>query len=762
MTPLLWAAVLAAAQSPAVVLDLGTSTSQVWEGAARLTAEDRWTNGAVAGWVDAAGMRAIAYPHTAPVHNPSRGREEPPPIWTSPITEDALIGTNAATLRVAVPRGEYEIEVISGSSVPQHRAWVFDFDLAAGGTTQRVIVPGPYDFRFTRLRGSAGPDGLDLRLLPRNRWIANAVLVWPAGDHATAKRILDPILEWTFGLPPHERERWREDPPPPAGARPTLRPHEDERGFRIWARHWQEPVWPATEPREEELDPEVRLFATPGEYEPFTVIVRPLRNLARVEVEISAIGPVPAGEVDLRRVRYMRARPNYSTIGRFRIVPDVLERWQTGPAAANENLRLWATVRVPSNSPPDTYRGELTIRADGARAVVPIRLRVLPFRLREPEDRLYAIYYHHPLDLAAAAPDPLSSAYWRRKAELEHADIAAHGTRNVVLHVSASPADERGDFRIGWDLLGEKIELGRRYGFRGPIVVSFPVEAVYRRHTGESYGSHLRGVRTPPPAFSEEITAMVRAIEAGRRERGWPEFLYYPVDEPSTEPASVEFMVTVLRACKAAGVRTYVTADPTLDAFEPLWPWVDVWCFQAFNVPPAQIRADRERGIEYWCYPNHVAGENDHTPTAGARMTYGFGFRRSEYRALIPWIYQGNRGNPWNYLDSPNMDFMNRSEPDGTPIPVTLWEAYREGWDDARYIATLERMIAAARAQPASELRRAADEAEAELRAILDAVPDLPRFRTEGLWGGEEFDVNRWRIARRILDLMAAGLPPPE
>ena len=48
-----------------------------------------------------------------------------------------------------------------------------------------------------------------------------------------------------------------------------------------------------------------------------------------------------------------------------------------------------------------------------------------------------------------------------------------------------------------------------------------------------------------------------------RKERGWPEFLYYPVDEPSTAPDSVNFMLKVLKACKAAGVRTYVTADPT-------------------------------------------------------------------------------------------------------------------------------------------------------------------------------------------------------
>ncbi|MCX7818060.1 MAG: hypothetical protein N2652_02460 [Kiritimatiellae bacterium] len=768
MRPARWLVITAlvlpaiAAELPARVgLDLGAVTSEVWAGFLRLTPEDRWTNGALAGWVDAPGLRAVVQRHAVPVENPARGRTEPPPMWTSPITEDALLGTEAATLRIAVAPGEYEVEVISGSSVSQHRAWVFDFDLAVGGATQRVIVAGIYEFRFTRLHAVAGPDGLEVRFLPRNRWIANAVVVWPAGDPAAERDMLAEVYEWTFGLPPHERERWREDPPPPPGEVEPLRPHERERGFRVWSRHWMEPVYPASEPRGEELDPEIRLFATPGELEPFTVVVRPLRDLERIEAEALGIGPVPAGRIELRSVRYMRARPNYSVFGSYRVVPDVLERWAPRSLRAGENLRLWATVHVPEDAPAGEHRGGIVIRAGGARAEVPVRLRVLPFRLREPKDRLYAIYYRHPLDLADAAPDAISRNYWRRKAELEHADIAAHGTRNVVLHVSASPADERGEFRIRWDLLGEKIELGRRHDFRGPLVVSFPVEAVYRRHTGRTYGSHLRGVERPPAAFAEEITAMVRAIEAGRRERGWPEFLYYPVDEPSTEPAAVEFMVTVLRACKAAGVRTYVTADPTADAFEPLRPWVDVWCYQAFNVPASRVHADRARGIEYWCYPNHVAGENDHTPVAGARMTYGFGFHRSGYRALIPWIYQANVGNPWNYLDGPYMDFMNRSEPDGTPTPVALWEAYREGWDDARYLATLQHLIDAARECGGPAAHRAADAAEAELQGVLDAVPALVRFKTEGLWDADEFDIHRWRIARRILKLIAAGVPPP-
>ncbi|MFQ5808905.1 MAG: hypothetical protein ACE5JM_04720, partial [Armatimonadota bacterium] len=164
----------------------------------------------------------------------------------------------------------------------------------------------------------------------------------------------------------------------------------------------------------------------------------------------------------------------------------------------------------------------------------------------------------------------------------------------------------------------------------------------------------------------------------------------------------------------------------------------------------------QERGVEYWCYPNHVAGENDHTPVAGARMTYGFGLWRSGFRTLIPWIYQANIGDPFNYLDGSAMDFMNRSEPDGTPIPVTLWEAYREGYDDYRYIYTLEQLINLARESSRTRARDALQRAEQELRSVWDAIDVQTKYKYDGLWAPEEFDVYRWIVASQILQLQRA------
>ena len=149
-------------------------------------------------------------------------------------------------------------------------------------------------------------------------------------------------------------------------------------------------------------------------------------------------------------------------------------------------------------------------------------------------------------------------------------------------------------------------------------------------------------------------------------------------------------------------------------------------------------------------------GENDHTTVNGARMTYGFGFWRSGFTTLIPWIYRSNNGNPWNYLDGTSSDFFNRTEDSGRPIPVQMWEAYREGYDDYRYIYTLQTLIARAKKQGGRPARAAAD-AQKDLEYCWNQIRVQPKYKWDNLWEPRESDVYRWVVANAILKLQEAG-----
>jgi hypothetical protein len=749
------------ASAPALY-DMGTSASAVWDGFTRVTAQSIFTPDAGFGWESGQGLRARAQAYEAPVHNASRGSDEPPPIWTNAITEDAILGEREDAFLARLPPGAYELYIVCGTSEAM-RSQYFDFDVQVGQERQRLQFEGGYRFHALRFRTMVRQEPLAVRFIPRSKWVVNAILAYPLADaQRMQQQVIAPFEQSTWRMPPDQWAKWKEDPRPAPDPMPPLNEAMPRANAILYARHYLECIYPDTRPRAEEIvNPAIRIFATPGEYEPATFTLLPLADVSGVRVAVSDIGPVPAGNIEVRRVRYSMARPNYRVNYRYRIVPDILERVDRSARLdlkAGENTTFWLTVRVPEDAPPGIYNG--TIRVGGSRGAMtlPITLRILPFKLREDPARLFAIYYRHPYDLLAGATDDVSRDYFRRRADLEHADMAAHGTRNITLSCYSPPADAQGNFRFNFDLLDQKLALWKKHEFRGPVVMSINTGGVYQKYMKERFGSHLRGVKDPPEAFSREITAMVRAIEAERTRRGWPEFLYYPVDEPSTEAASVNFMVKVLQACRAAGVRTYVTADPTHEQFAPMRPYIDVWCTQPFAPDRQTIQADmKARGVEYWCYPNHVNGENDHTPVAGARMTYGFGFWRSGFLTLIPWIYSYSNGDPFNYLDGSAMDFFNRHEPDGTPMPVAMWEAYREGYDDYRYIHTLQAAIAEARAGGQPAAISAADAAQRELQWVWDAIRVLPKYKDEGLWAPAEFDVYRWIIARQIMALQEAA-----
>jgi len=739
-------------QGPSAYFDMGNDTSAVWEGFTRVTPANVFTPESGFGWQSGDGLNGQALAYTKRTLNPIEKTEDVPPIWTNPITEDAIISDHENTFLFKAAPGDYTIYVVCGTSAPSRNQY-FDFTLQIGSEKQHVQFEGGYNFHSQRFLARIGDEPIAVRFTPHSKWTVNAIIAWPvAKTSIVEKEIITPFEEWTYRMRPDEWAKWKLDSLPPA-MEYTASKADQERGFVVYSRHYLEPIYPATRPRPEDLNPSLKIFATPGEYEPMNFIILPLKNLNNAKVTVSDIGPVPASDIDVRHVRFMRARPNWETEFRYLVVPDLLEHFNSMEFTAGENEKFWLIVHVPENAPAGTFTGKITFVCSAGKVEVPVELRILPFTLHEDPGKLFGIYYRHPLDKISGA-DSVSNEYFRNKAEMEHADMVAHGTRNVDLSIGGQAADANGNFNFNWDLLAEKFALWKKYGFRGPVAMSISTASVYTKYTHETYGNHLLNVKIPPKEFALELTAMVKAIEKERKKRNWPEFLYYPFDEPGRDSVAVKFMAIILKACKDAGVRTYLTANPTTKQFQPLKPYVDVWCCQPYSPDRETVLADmKATKHEYWCYPNHVAGENDHTPVTGARMTYGYGLWRSGFVALIPWCYSASTGDQFNYLDGRVMDFFNRSESDGRPMPCALWEGYREGYDDYRYIYTLEQMITEAKKIRNTSVQQKVTSAELVLQNVWNAIKVQKKYKVEGLWAPAEFDLHRWQIAQQIMDL---------
>lgn len=737
------------------IYDFGTKDSALHKGAIQITEQ----GGPQVTWDQPNELKSVKNPIVCEwIEDKSRGQKIPPVVYQNELTCDYIASSQPHELSIDVAAGVYEIVMLCGRS-GKDASQVWDMTVSDGHTETTATFAGAYELRKLQFKTSATNKGIGLRFSTRSRWLVNAVMVIPETEKKQAfKEIIDPLLKACFMLPPEELSKWKEVPEPCTWPEPEWTEKQKEDGLAVYSRPWVEPVWPHHFPRQHEINAPIRAFASQNEYEPLTFTLYPLKDFSDLSVNVEALVnkvnghafTISDNQIDVRFVSYQNVRPNYSTYNTYYRAPDVLMPWHPQPLKKGENLRLWITIKTGIDQPAGIYNGSIVVTADKRSLSLPLSLRVLPIVLQKDQSLVYGQYYYHPLDKLNVAPDDFSRAWWQHKAETEHMDMREHGMNTVVLSLGGYWKSNRWHYQF--DRLQSKIDLYRKVGFDKPIVCHFPCNALYHKYMKTSMGSHLKQLEMPPNDFFKEMTLMVQEIENEARRRQWPKLYYYPVDEPSTPPSSVEFMKRTLAAIKAVSlVRTYVTADPEHEQFAPMRPYVDVWCCQPFSLGRKAVLADmKKRNVEYWCYPNHISGENDHTPTIGARMTYGFGFWESGYRALIPWIYQYNNGDPWNNLDGSTQEFFNRTADDGSPIPVTLWEADREGIDDHRYIFTLQNAIARTR-----ELgyKAEADHAQTILDHVFNAIEVQPKYKKEGLWEAATFNTWRWAIAEQILVL---------
>ena len=132
-------------------------------------------------------------------------------------------------------------------------------------------------------------------------------------------------------------------------------------------------------------------------------------------------------------------------------------------------------------------------------------------------------------------------------------------------------------------------------------------------------------------------------------------------------------------------------------------------------------------------------------------MTYGFGFWRSGYTTLIPWHWSWTPGDDqFDYLRGSRSGCGQRITDDGEVIPAIYWDCFREGYDDACYIYTLQQAIFEREGSSNSECGRAVADAKKLLQETWDAINVQQKYLSEGMWPSEEFNARRWMIAKAI------------
>ncbi|MAE67694.1 MAG: hypothetical protein CMJ18_25855 [Phycisphaeraceae bacterium] len=524
---------------------------------------------------------------------------------------------------------------------------------------------------------------------------------------------------------------------------PDLAPSVRAKGYVVFVRSWGDLVFPQTAPLASELSDSIRVASPPEEYVAASFSVRALRRLDDVRVTVSDFvgeggGRIGSEHVDVRVVRCLPTKifnkQEYVTR------PRVIEKRGAMDVDEGATRQYWLTVHVPASAKPGAYAATVAVEPRGAPAsTLTLDLGVLPFRLRpSPAGHyMYAYMFGNPL---------------REDIILKNlVNMREHGMTGGYFAFGQFPKLKREKGRISVDItsLLSMLEKCRDVGLVDPIIFNPAVGA-------DDWGDD---------GFVEILKEIVRQVEGAG--------LTVPVftfgDEVDVSPERTATTAYHLRLIREGlpGVRIYANVvSPSSAAL--LDSLVDIRAFSS-HADETTMRAMKNRPHEeFWMY----SGPSGYgMAPLEDRLYRGLYVRRMNLSGAGEWVYQwplrlrsepddpcrdftlrGPHGNSWDYC-LPGRD---------GPIPSLGWEAYREGINDGRYIATLEEAAARAEATDDRAMREAASAARTYLERFLARIDLSPAPSTFGTrreaakFTNAEIDAFRGEVARHILVLQGA------
>jgi len=549
---------------------------------------------------------------------------------------------------------------------------------------------------------------------------------------------------------------------------PVPTKQQEDRGFVLFHRPLTDVVFATAVPGEHEQCEALQVFAAPSEYEPATISLYALEDLNQVKVSVEGL-PATA---EVLPIRTLDKRVTYSSAQYIADMPVLCERRDKVDVPAGTCKRFLIDLQVDDGAAPRVYEGQVHIDAEGRdRVTIPFRLRVIPIKLEDPEGMFWGEYYTGP---RLATTDEEKSQVLRR----DMIDMRRHGMTSVGLCIGA-PID-----KLQWNG-NDACELG----FDGTslyeqfmdlyVELGYPMPVILLSDTGQAAAGKDSDYAVDSEEWGRRYKAFWRAMQVLAQERGWPEVIVQPVDEPGWQSRDhKERNVRCLKLLKQIpGMRTEQDGPGDGYFHNEAGPYADVWNYNGAIAKPDQIREYQAAGktiVLYNCDVESYRPEVD-------RYVAGWFQAAAGVSGCYNWAYMSFYGSPYDDLDHKTGTWMHEYPPteDEPGGPSTGWIGAREGIDDYKYIDALRRTIARARANPDAQTQKAADQAQAALQDILATIDYSPRVRSAARWtktgtspegaktiGGTlklpngwqhaEYEKARWSVARATLDVMAA------
>jgi hypothetical protein len=547
--------------------------------------------------------------------------------------------------------------------------------------------------------------------------------------------------------------------PEPSNPEPEYSSQEHKMGYAIFVPKEQDGVLPEYRPSKAELQNKIDIFASPGESEPVTFCVRPLRDIGKVSVEVMGKNRIlSSAQYTVYVVRPSVEQTDYSsTVCRW--TTKWIEFTNIANSSEKKNLQFVVDINVPEDARSGDYTIPIKIHAEkGGESQFLVNLKVLPVKLAPSMS--WGIFAY----ASAKDENGLLSTF---------KILRQHGVTGVVISYIVCPNSIvkpvypysifKPDGKVDLSAYDRSLSIYRKAGFVDPPIISmesfFSDIAAAKGKTAEyKVADGNPGIKADdiPDDIREFSKTIVRRIYDYSIAQKWPPFYVYFADEPSKGTPVGEkarFMLGIAKEC-APELQTASTIY-TLESLKYLG-----------NV---------DLDIAHYIHPCANADSNRRWHEAVNKL-YGIDFIGGydtlwQVRQMAMLAEKGKLEGMRFWLEAPMSKIEGEFEPyyflksswkggpwmaefpDGRKFNSLAFLGLRAGAYDSHYIRTALKIIEEAKMSFDPRKRELGEAAEKKLTKIMECIPWVQQINTSHEWSNYSAGVIRGDIAQLIIDL---------
>jgi len=477
-------------------------------------------------------------------------------------------------------------------------------------------------------------------------------------------------------------------------------------------------------------------FATPGEYEPVSFVIYAKESLSSVSVSasnlVSGANTISNQNIDIRYgMRIPRRKTYLAPASDFKLTTCFLRNFNSLNILEGAFREIYITIKVPETAVSGIYSSQISISPQGkSSSTIDLELEVLPFELRTPPNKKYGVYYHLNKSMGTTAV-----------ANLELQDMKAHGLDVIFPTLKITYSTVGGNIVANYDTVTSGLTLLSSNGFDDMVVIDtalIDLAAEMGYNTSDSLTSaqkeQLASDLLNDTDFMTNAQNAVQGLITVQSNFSEFDIVLTNLDEVFGYGRLPLYKALTTAAKQVSGFRYYITFDTSEDhesMRSEIDPYVDIrnhhiswewWLARDVDNTISSYASElNTSGDEAGAYYNPTGV---HHSMEWQRIIMGIKNWIGPFTYQIPYIYNYIHNIPFSDLEI----LAERRDPciyafydsgENIVIPTKIWEGFREGIDDMKYLYTLEDVIDEKRtAKPVL-----AQQAEDWLATVASSIP---------------------------------------